>query len=352
MAHMDTVRAVNAAFKSSPLSHGLVGLFVGGTSGIGEHTLKAFAASTTSPKIYLVGRNADAASRITQETLALNPSATVTFLPVTDLGTLASVDPIVQHITTHEQKLDVLVMSPGYLTMRGREPTSEGLDRKMVVNYYGRMKFIVDLLPLLRRSASTGFVPQVVSVFGTGRENVAALRGFIKAGNLDLDKPGTYSPLTCESVTVASTSLAFEHLSLTSAPDVKFRHVQPGMVADTGMARELPLWAKGGIHLFAPVIGLFVGSEKGVNVGAGIASLMFQGQGKEGGEKGGVFLGSWKGKPTDWRDAKDGNAGSKDQAKWDAERAGLRTTIWEFLQGILERSGKTYTPPAAAAAAK
>jgi hypothetical protein len=51
---LDTVKAQNAKLKS--LDAGLVGVFVGGTAGIGEFALKAFAQRTTSPKIYIVGR--------------------------------------------------------------------------------------------------------------------------------------------------------------------------------------------------------------------------------------------------------------------------------------------------------
>lgn len=51
---IDTVRSQNAKLKS--LNPGQVGVFVGGTAGIGEFALKAFAQRTTSPKIYIVGR--------------------------------------------------------------------------------------------------------------------------------------------------------------------------------------------------------------------------------------------------------------------------------------------------------
>lgn len=51
---LDTVKAVNAELKS--LDAGQVGVFVGGTAGIGEFALKAFARRTKSPKIYIVGR--------------------------------------------------------------------------------------------------------------------------------------------------------------------------------------------------------------------------------------------------------------------------------------------------------
>ena len=49
-----TVRALNAKLKS--LNAGQVGVFVGGTAGIGEFALEAFAQKIKNPKIYIVGR--------------------------------------------------------------------------------------------------------------------------------------------------------------------------------------------------------------------------------------------------------------------------------------------------------
>ena len=49
-----TVKALNAKLKS--LNAGQVGVFVGGTAGIGEFALEAFAQKIKNPKIYIVGR--------------------------------------------------------------------------------------------------------------------------------------------------------------------------------------------------------------------------------------------------------------------------------------------------------
>jgi hypothetical protein len=53
MVHIDKVRESNAQGKRLT---GLVGVFIGGTGGIGESTAKEFFLRATKPKAYIVGR--------------------------------------------------------------------------------------------------------------------------------------------------------------------------------------------------------------------------------------------------------------------------------------------------------
>lgn len=78
-------------------------------------------------------------------------------------------------IAAKEQKLNLLFMTPGYLTLKGRDETAEGLDRKFVLHYYARMRFLVNLLPLLTTAAQDSSVKfnvrlsRVVSVLAPAR---------------------------------------------------------------------------------------------------------------------------------------------------------------------------------------
>jgi NAD(P)-dependent dehydrogenase (short-subunit alcohol dehydrogenase family) len=49
-------------------------------------------------------------------------------------------------------KINFLVLSPGFMTLKGRTETEEGIDKKLAVHYYARWKFIHDLMPLLRKA--------------------------------------------------------------------------------------------------------------------------------------------------------------------------------------------------------
>lgn len=77
------------------------------------------------------------------------------------------------------QKLNYLFATPGYLTLKGRDETSEGLDRKLALNYYARWKFTNDLMPLLRKAKDAGEDAKMLSVLSAGH-----------GGPIDLDDLG------------------------------------------------------------------------------------------------------------------------------------------------------------------
>ncbi|RYO93383.1 hypothetical protein DL766_000773 [Monosporascus sp. MC13-8B] len=58
------------------------------------------------------------------------------------------------------QKLDLLIMTQGIMTIAGRTETPEGIDRKMALHYYGKQLLIHELIPTLKEDA------KVIIVFG------------------------------------------------------------------------------------------------------------------------------------------------------------------------------------------
>ena len=58
-----------------------------------------------------------------------------------------------EQIKAKESKVNLLVLSAGFLTMEGRNETEEGLDKKLSVHYYSRMRFTQQLQPLLAKAA-------------------------------------------------------------------------------------------------------------------------------------------------------------------------------------------------------
>jgi len=226
-------------------------------------------------------------------------------------------------------------MSAGYLTLKGRDENEEGLDRKMTINYYGRMRLLVSLLPSLRAAARErgegGFKPSVLSILAAGREGAEITRKLIDEGNLDLAKPGTFGASSCEKVTLSSTSLALEEFSQREK-NIRFAHVYPGVVIDTGIMREVSPILRGVWSVFKPVVGMVIGA-KGEDVGEGMVSLLHSG-GKEGGN---LFLGQWDGEGKDFRKAK--FAGCKSQEDWDKERAKMRQGVWAWLGQVMGKVG-------------
>jgi NAD(P)-dependent dehydrogenase (short-subunit alcohol dehydrogenase family) len=100
---------------------------VGGTSGIGEYTAKAFVQNSAAPHVYIVGRNAAGAERIIHECAALNADAHVEFLQA-DVTELREVDRVCEEIGKRENYVNLLVQSQGNLTLRGRD--GESLQRE------------------------------------------------------------------------------------------------------------------------------------------------------------------------------------------------------------------------------
>ncbi|RAL08494.1 NAD(P)-binding protein [Aspergillus homomorphus CBS 101889] len=214
MPSLSEVRQSNATLATSRPE--LIAVFVGGTSGIGEATAKQLAQSVQKPTIHVVGRSEASGSRILEELRAANPDGKFHFIQA-DVSLLRNVDTACEQIKEKEKSIDLLFLSTGHLTMFKNE-TEEGLDNNHVLRYYGRMRFIHNLLPLLENARGPA---RVVSVLAAGQE------GQVDANNLDLTKSWSF----LKAATYASTlnSLALEHLAATH-PSISFAHVFPGIV--------------------------------------------------------------------------------------------------------------------------
>lgn len=136
MVALDAVKQFNRSLKNH--GPGLVGVFgihhlphpltspqltpipVGGTSGIGASTARAFVKHAVSPRVYLIGRNETQASKLIDEFKTLNTDSQVTFLK-TDVSLLRKVDEVCQTIQKREEKVNILFMTSGYFVIQGRD---------------------------------------------------------------------------------------------------------------------------------------------------------------------------------------------------------------------------------------
>ena len=123
MVTLEQMRASNARIPEC-LPAGLVAVFVGGTSGIGETTMKQFAKHTVQPCIYFVGRSERAAARILLELRSLNPAGRYFFIRA-DLSLLRNVDDVCREIQNREPLINLLFLTPGtMITGKGAAPPS------------------------------------------------------------------------------------------------------------------------------------------------------------------------------------------------------------------------------------
>lgn len=111
MVSLSQVIASNQRIAST-FPPGLVAVFVGGTSGVGEYTVKAFAKYVSKPKVYIVGRSQEAADRIVGECKKLNPGGTFEFIKA-DVSLLKGVDDVCRQLKSKETAINLLFESQG-----------------------------------------------------------------------------------------------------------------------------------------------------------------------------------------------------------------------------------------------
>lgn len=191
---------------------------------------------------------------------AINPAAQPTFMQA-DISLLQNVDRVCADIAAREQALNLLFMTPGYLTLKGRDETAEGLDRKFALHCYARLRFVTNLLPLLTAAAADadadagagGGLSRVVSVL----DPLASVRGG-GAGALDyadLSLQKTFSVARCSAHASLINSFFLEGLAA-RCPQTAFVHAYPAAVA-TGLMRDMPgsrYWAGLATALLKPIM--------------------------------------------------------------------------------------------------
>ncbi|KAK3389412.1 hypothetical protein B0H63DRAFT_492371 [Podospora didyma] len=213
MVSLPQARFSNARIANE-LPANLVAVFVGGTRGIGETTLKQLAKQAVKPRIYFIGRSEASGSRVTADLQALNPAGEYHFISA-DVSLLRSVDQVCRAIKAKERLINLLFMTSGTMTV-GKD-TDEGLYYPTAVTYYARIRFVVNLLPLLQRATH---LRRVVTVFCGTKEGVIDTTDF----------QGRHVPMMQARGHMASMmTLALESLAL-EAPDVSYMHVFPGSV--------------------------------------------------------------------------------------------------------------------------
>jgi NAD(P)-dependent dehydrogenase (short-subunit alcohol dehydrogenase family) len=286
----------------------LTAVFIGATAGIGSFSLKAFAAQVPQPRIYFTGRNQSAGNTLLTELKTLNPKGEYIFLPA-DTSLLNTVDDICRQIKEKEKSINVLFLSQGTLKFGTR--TEEGLHYAMAVTYYARIRFILNLLPLVR--AAEG-LKRVVNVA------VGTKEGAVFAD----DWQGYKIPFSRARGHLASIITLAQLALRERAPDVGFVHDFPGAVK-TGLLRGdegLVWWVMKAAEIFVMPVSIWMGKLPGVGAGECgerhvylCTSGRYPGRDEEGHREG-----------NDVAAGVDGKAGSGVYSvDWDGESAGTKT---------------------------
>lgn len=212
MVSLKDVQSSNSRIASD-LPQGLVAVFVGATSGVGETSLKQFAKHARRPRVYFVGRSREAGDRIADECRVLNSEGEYFFVQA-DVSLIRAVDDVCRDIKSKEKAVNLLFLSPGSLISK---ETSEGLPFGTALITYSRNRFTANLLPLIQQATS---LRRVVTAFAAGKEGSISVDDFPARKVSALSARGHASSL----VTLSLEALAKK------APDVTFIHDFPGPV--------------------------------------------------------------------------------------------------------------------------
>lgn len=126
MVAIQAITESNVRIASS-LPAGLVAVFAGATSGIGESTLRQFTKRVQRPRIYFLGRRENEGQRIQAELKALNPGGEYHYVK-NDSSLLENVDQACQYIREREPAINLLFLSCGTLiTGKSKNPPARVL---------------------------------------------------------------------------------------------------------------------------------------------------------------------------------------------------------------------------------
>jgi hypothetical protein len=135
-------------------------------------------------------------------------------------------------------KVNFVVQSQGIASVAGRSETSEWIDRKLAVHYYGRVLWTHLMLPKLRLARDSGEEAVMLSVLSAGVHgaytdvNDLGLKQNFSIKNA-ADAAGFYNDLALDHL--ASTNDLFKGISL--------QHAAPGVVA-TNWGSEFPFFLR------------------------------------------------------------------------------------------------------------
>ncbi|KAL1743144.1 hypothetical protein HDZ31DRAFT_41614 [Schizophyllum fasciatum] len=251
MPSLTAARAANAAFKTAANP---VGVFIGGTAGIGHGMALAFARATRgNARLVIVGRNQTAAEELIASLPA--PANTQSTFVSCDVTLMRNVHSAAERILALPgvDRINYLAITTGFFTLSGRTETEEGIDRKLAAHYYARWTFVNDLMPALKKAVEKGEEAKVMTVLAAGQGAP------INVNDLGLKK--TFSLKNAAEQAPTYNDLAMEEFA-SRHPGISFLHSFPGGVRSSIVKNSDSLLIKAAIYAIYPLTWLVTVSEE------------------------------------------------------------------------------------------
>jgi len=236
---------------------GKYAICVGATAGIGRGV--AIKLAQMEANVTVVGRNAAAGEEVLSELFKANPKGDHSVVLVDASSMKSIVKGSAEYLAKNQGKpLHFLVQSQGMATMAGRTETSEGIDQKLALHYYGRVLFNRQLAPRMKETAllSDNNDVRSLSIFSGGVHS-----SFKDLDDLDLTKNytlsnaanagGFYNDLAIDQMSRDNAYLG----TLVTDPKrgISYTHAAPGAV-NTSWGKDFPWFLVGPLRLLQKVI--------------------------------------------------------------------------------------------------
>lgn len=153
---------INQQSKDNSKVENPVGVFIGGTSGIGEYSAYAFAKYTKNATIYIAGRNEEAAKRILAKLKEIQPECKAKFLKY-DLSLVKNAVKCAEDIKNAEEKINTLTVCSGAIQVSNPK-TEEGLKFIEALVTFCRWKIIDSLAPLVAKAHEKNEPARILNV--------------------------------------------------------------------------------------------------------------------------------------------------------------------------------------------
>ena len=86
-----------------------------------------------------------------------------------DLTSTSNIRVLTDTLNQALPKINFLVLSPGMLSMSGRDESEDGIDKKLMLHYYSRMMIANLLIPRVQAAADAGEEARIMSVLDAKR---------------------------------------------------------------------------------------------------------------------------------------------------------------------------------------